>query len=70
MAQLVRCSAKQKVADRFPVRANAWVVSLAPSRGACERQLSLSHICFSPSFSLPSPFSKKNKNFLKNMVIQ
>ena len=46
---------------QFVGRARAWVAGLVPGWGAHERQpvdVSLSHQCFSPSFSLPPPLSK------------
>ena len=64
VAQLVMCwPAKQKrLPVQFLVRAHAWVAGLAPSWDAYKRQpinVSPLHRCFSPSFSLPSPLSKK-----------
>ena len=47
---------------QFPVRAHSWVVGQVPSWGTCERQLinvSLTHWCFSPSFSFSLPLSLK-----------
>ena len=55
---------------QFLVTAHAWVAGLIPSEGTYKRQqidVSLSHRCFSPSFSLPFPLSKNKlkKYFLK-----
>ena len=46
----------------FLVRAHAWVAGSVPGWGAYERQpidVSLLHLCFSPSLSLSLPLSLK-----------
>ena len=53
--------AKRKVAGSIPSQGTRLGCSPSPQLGACEKQLldvSLTHQCFSPSFSLPSPLSK------------
>ena len=60
----------QKVAIQFPVRACAGLQARSPV-GVCKRQLinvSLTHHCFSPSFSPSLPLSLQiNKIFFKKI---
>ena len=71
MAQLVG-HRPTKSPVRLRVKAHAWVAGLVSGRGVYRRQpinLSLSHGCFSPSFSLPSSLSKNQKIKLKKNIL-